>query len=246
MQRIANLFRRLPNLIEATVTCSDIDEMFELLPIQQLPQLSVLHLQYQGHDNSTKVTLLLLNGTVWHVDMRFGCIPKLAYSGSLQEFEKVNGIIPLPDLKRLLDTNLGLTKLRLRMPEDPFEYIFLIDTLMLTRCSPLLVVMDNVYGYSTKMEFWNAAKVPPSETAGKWIQLPHSMVHIQEWGNMRFTFQQMNSNIEIILSGLEEMAHDTDEVELDLDMSVLTEAGVRTLQTAMASLRPRECSVIFK
>ncbi|KAG0246504.1 hypothetical protein BG011_002413, partial [Mortierella polycephala] len=244
MQRAVNLFGRFPNLIEATVACSDVDEMFEFLSIQQLPQLSALHLQCPGYVK--KVTLQLLNGTVWHVDMQFGYIPKLAYLGSLQEFGMVQDIIPLPDLKRLLGANMGLTKLHLKMPKDPFECIFLIDTLMSTRSSPLLAVMNTRWDRDTKMEFWNAAKVPPPGSTGKWIQLPHSMVHIQEWRNMRCTFQQMNSNIEIILSGLEEMAHDAGEVKLDLDMSLLTEAGIRVFQKAMASLRPRECSVIFK
>ncbi|KAG0245976.1 hypothetical protein BG011_002610, partial [Mortierella polycephala] len=173
MQRIANLFRRFPNLIEATVACLDIDEMFEVLPIQQLPQLSVLHLQRPERNN--KATLQLLNGTVRHMDMQFGYIPKLAYSGSLREFEMYQDIMPLPDLKYLLGANMGLTKLRLWVPEDPLECISLISSLMSTRSSPLLVVIDNVYGFSTKMEFWNAAKVPPPESTGKWIQLPHSM-----------------------------------------------------------------------
>ncbi|KAF9195140.1 hypothetical protein BGZ51_004567 [Haplosporangium sp. Z 767] len=243
-QKVANLFRRFPNLIEATVTCSDIDEMLELLPIQQLSQLSALHLQRQGYYN--KATLLLLNGTVKHVDMWLGYIPKLAYSGFLRELEMVQDIMPLPELERLLGANTGLAKLRLKMPQDPFEYIFMIGFLMSTRCSPLLVTLDDLQSHSIKMEFWMSAKAPPAESTGKWIQLPHSMVHFQEWRYTRYNFQQFNSNVEIILSGLKEIAHDADEVILDLDMSLLTESRIRALQKAMTSLRPKECHVVFK
>ncbi|KAG0247230.1 hypothetical protein BG011_001835 [Mortierella polycephala] len=243
-QRIASFFQWFPNLIEATVTCSDIDKLLELFPIQQLHQLSVLHLRYQGYIN--KATLLLLNGTVKYVDMRSGYIPKLVYSGFLREFRMVYNIIPLPDLKRLLGTSMGLTKLHLKMPDNPFEYIFLIDTLMSTRISPLVVTMNNRGGRDTKMEFWDAAKIPPPESIGKWIQLPHSMVHVQGWHYKWYKFQQINSNVGMFLSGVEEMAHDASGVELDFDMSLLTEAGIKVFQKAMASLRPWECSVIFK
>ncbi|KAG0246803.1 hypothetical protein BG011_002318, partial [Mortierella polycephala] len=244
MQRVTNLFRRFPNLIEATVICSDIDETFEVLPIQQLSQLSVLHFQYQEY--GFKATLQLLNGTVWHVDTQFGHVPKLACSGFLREFKMTHDTMLLPDVKRLLGANMGLAKLHLEMTEDHFEYIFLIDTLMLKRYSPLLVVMGNGCGRRTKMKFWNAAKVPPPESIGKWIQLPHSMVHVQGWHYTRYNFQQINSNMGMFLSGLEEMAHDAEAVILDLDMSLLTEAGIRPLQKAMICLRPNNCIVRFK
>ncbi|KAG0246042.1 hypothetical protein BG011_002584, partial [Mortierella polycephala] len=246
-QRIVNLFRRFPNLIETTVPCFDIDEMLDLLPIQQFPQLSVLHLQYfQDEEYYNKVTLLLLNGTIRHVDMWVEYIPEQAYSGFLREFKMIHYIMPLPDLKHLLGANVGLTKLRLRMPKDPFEYIFVIGTLMSTRNSPLLVVMGNGSYCKTKMEFWNAAKVPPPESIGKWIQLPHSMVHIQEWCYTSYNFQHVNSNMRMILSGLEEMAHDTNWVELDLDIFLLTEAGISALQKAMTCVWSKNCNVKFK
>ncbi|KAF9185741.1 hypothetical protein BGZ51_002475 [Haplosporangium sp. Z 767] len=242
-QKIVDLLQQIPSLTEATVGCLDIDEMFALLPIQQLRQLPVLHLQQMRYSN--KATLVLSNGVVKHMDLRADNVPELAYFGFLRQFEMVAGEISLTDLERLLGANMGLTTLRLKA-ENLFEYIFLIDTLMPTRCDPLLVIFKNNKDQFVKMKFWDTTKVPPAEPKGKWIQLAHSMVHVREWGHTSYNFRHINSDAAVFLSQLEEMIDGENTVLLDLDISSLTTAGIKAVRKTMTYLRPEVCHMVFK
>ncbi|KAG0256766.1 hypothetical protein BG011_004314 [Mortierella polycephala] len=244
VKQIVDLLQQIPSLTEATVGCLDIDEMFALLPLQQLQQLPVLHLQHMRFFN--KVTLVLSNGTIKHMDLKADNVPELAYFGFLRQFEMVARIISLTDLERLLGTNMGLTKLRLMKAENFFEYIFLIDTLMPTRCNSLQVILKGIKPQFIKMEFWDTAKVPLLKSTGKWIQLAHSVVHVQEWAHTSYNFQQVNSDTAVFLSQLEEMTDGENIVLLDLDISSLTAVGIKAMRRTMTYLRPRVCHVAFK
>ncbi|KAG0256771.1 hypothetical protein BG011_004319 [Mortierella polycephala] len=248
IQKTMRFLQRFPNLTTLSVSCWNVDEMFAYLQesIQQLPQLSVLRLLPSRTSHEARITLS--SGKVEFMDLKANVIPELAYSGFLRECTVFSKSFALPDIRRLLDDNKNLVKLGLIKPRNYLEHIFLIDTLIPTRLNPLLVVFVELYKESRliQMEFWNSEKVPPIESTGKWIKLSYSMIHIQEWFPPYYNFRYLDTDKAVFLSGLEELAVDADEVELNLDNSSLAGARIRTMQKAITCSRPKECHAVLK
>ncbi|KAG0248241.1 hypothetical protein BG011_000295, partial [Mortierella polycephala] len=160
-QKTVSLLQRFPNLAEATLGCLDLDEMFTYLleHLDGLPKLAVLKLiQYR---TSQEATVMLSDGMAVHVDLVVQDLPKMAFSGHLRQLDMRSAIIPLPDVKHLVYTNKGLTKLVLKTPENYFNDILLFDTLMPGRPKPLLVAIAETCSEPLlQVEFWNATKEP--------------------------------------------------------------------------------------
>ncbi|KAG0256770.1 hypothetical protein BG011_004318 [Mortierella polycephala] len=249
IHKIVNLLQRSPNLTEATVGCSDLDKMFTYLqePIQHLPRLVSLKLiQEQG---VKEVAVTFSETKTRHMDIKVKKkVPKLAYSGHVRRIKIGSKKPSIPDVRRILIANQNLTRLDLKTSENHFKYIFLIDSMMPKRCHPLLVVIAEplIYSRPIKLEFWNATKVQPTDSVGKWIPWHNSMIHVQEWCRNLYNFEHVNKDAAVFLSLLAEMVCDADEVKLDLDLASLSDTGIRAMLKAMTYLKPKGCRMVCK
>ncbi|KAG0000834.1 hypothetical protein BGZ80_008370 [Entomortierella chlamydospora] len=261
---IVNLCRWFPNLIELSLGCYDIEDMYTLLeePIRNLPQLSLLTLtkargQYWGKaDKADKAVFWFNDKEIAYLDLELLELPKLSSelwltSGFLRRLTWYTGSYYPDIVQDIHDRNKKLGTLTVpfyfseREEFSLFKRIEHLESLVLNRYEPLQVTFADRYDHcqTFQAEFRNPNKDFPDPPAEWQIQDPEPIMRIQGWKLEQYNLYVSDDLATLLAAAGEQLSFGEPDLQIGFkpinDLVKLSTVGARLMQTVLLNMKPK-------